>query len=129
MTHEIKTTIQRIEAKPGQRLLVVSDIHGHLDRLIQLLRQMDYGGDDLLILVGDLIEKGPESLRVLQYVMDLAQRQPVYVSMGNVDLGRLLKVEDDSPEGVADSWVGQSGSGAAACFMRCWRIWEFPPAR
>lgn len=108
MTHGIKTTIQRIEAKPRQRLLVVSDIHGHLDRLIQLLRQMDYGGDDLLILLGDLIEKGPESLRVLQYVMDLAQRQPVYVSMGNVDLGRLLKVEDDSPEGVAD-WVGFLG--------------------
>lgn len=108
MAHEIKTTIQRIEAKPGQRLLVISDIHGHLDRLIQLLRQMGYGGDDLLILVGDLIEKGPESLRVVQYVMDLAARQPVYVSMGNVDLGRLLKLEDDSPEGVAD-WVGFLG--------------------
>lgn len=105
MAHRIKTTIQEIEAGPGQRLLVVSDIHGHLDRFIQLLRQMHYRGDDILILVGDLIEKGPESLRVVQYVMDLARRHPVYVAMGNVDLGRLLKVDDDSPEGVAD-WAG-----------------------
>ena len=105
MAHRIKTTIQQIEAKPGQRLLVVSDIHGHLDRFIQLLRQMHYSGDDILVLVGDLIEKGPESLRVVQYVMDLARQYPVYVSMGNVDLGRLLKVDDDSPEGVAD-WAG-----------------------
>lgn len=105
MAHRIKTTIQEIEAKPGQRLLVISDVHGHLDRLVQLLRQMDYGGEDILVLVGDLIEKGPESLRVVQYVMDLARRYPVYVSMGNVDLGRLLKVDDDSPEGVED-WAG-----------------------
>ncbi len=105
MAHRIKTTIQKIEAKPGQRLLVVSDIHGHLDRLIQLLRQMDYSGEDILVLVGDLIEKGPESLRVVQYVMDLARQHPVYVSMGNVDLGRLIKVDDDSPEGV-EGWAG-----------------------
>lgn len=105
MAHRIRTTIQKIEAKPGQRLLVVSDIHGHLDRFIQLLRQMDYGGEDILVLVGDLIEKGPESLRVVQYVMDLARRHPVYVSMGNVDLGRLLIVDDDSLEG-AESWAG-----------------------
>ncbi len=105
MAHRIKTTIQEIAAKPGQRLLVISDVHGHPDRLIQLLRQMDYGGEDILVLVGDLIEKGPESLRVVQYVMDLVRRHPVYVSMGNVDLGRLLKVDDDSPEGLED-WAG-----------------------
>lgn len=57
------------------------------------------------MIVGDLIEKGPESLRVVQYVMDLARQHPVYVSMGNVDLGRILKADNDSPEGVAD-WAG-----------------------
>lgn len=105
MAHQMKTSIQRIHTEPGQRILAVSDIHGHLDRLIQLLRQLHYGGDDILVIVGDLIEKGPESLRVVQYVMDLARQHPVYVSMGNVDLGRILKADDDSPEGVAD-WAG-----------------------
>lgn len=105
MAHQIKTSIQHIDAKPGQRILAVSDIHGHLDRLVQLLRMLDYRAEDILVIVGDLIEKGPESLRTVQYVMDLARRHPVYVSMGNVDLGRILKVDDDSPEGVAD-WAG-----------------------
>ena len=90
MAHRIKTTIQEIAAKPGQRLLVISDVHGHPDRLIQLLRQMDYGGGDILVLVGGLVEKGPESLRVVQYVMGLARRHPVYVSLGNVGLWRAL---------------------------------------
>lgn len=105
MAHQIKTSIQHIPAEPGQRILAVSDIHGCPDRLFQLLRQLHYGKDDILVIVGDLIEKGPESLRVVQYVMDLARRHPVYVSMGNVDLGRILKADNDSPEGVAD-WAG-----------------------
>ena len=105
MAHQIKTSIQHIPAEPGQRILAVSDIHGHPDRLFQLLRQLHYGKNDILVIVGDLIEKGPESLRVVQYVMDLARQHPVYVSMGNVDLGRILKADNDSPEGVAD-WAG-----------------------
>lgn len=86
---EILTTIQSIEAEPGQRLLVASDIHGHLNRLVQLLKKLNYDGDDILIIVGDLIDKGPESLRVVQYVMDLCRQHPVYVSMGNVEQYRL----------------------------------------
>lgn len=90
------TTIQQIPAKPGQRLLVISDIHGHLDRLIQLLRKVKYTENDILVIVGDLIDKGPESLRVVQYVMELCSRYPVYVSMGNVDMGRLLVLEEEA---------------------------------
>lgn len=102
MERKVRTSIERIEAAPGQRLLVISDIHGHFDRLVQLLRKLEYGGDDLLIIVGDLIEKGPESLRVVQYVMELCRRHPVYVSMGNVDLGRLRMLWQDDPESGED---------------------------
>jgi len=59
---------------------------------------MDYSGDDILIIVGDLVDKGPESLRVVRYVMDLCRQHPVYVTMGNVDLGRLECLFDDSPD-------------------------------
>ena len=90
------TTIQTISAKPGQRLIVVSDIHGSLDRLIQLLRKVKYTENDILVIVGDLIDKGPESLRVVQYVMELCSRYPVYVSMGNVDMGRLLVLDEEA---------------------------------
>lgn len=89
VTKELRTTVQEIKAKPGQRLLVVSDIHGHRSRLARLLEKMEYGGDDILILVGDLIEKGPESLGTVQYVMELCGRRSVYVSMGNVEQYRL----------------------------------------
>lgn len=98
MTEAIHTTIEKIPIEPGQRLLMVSDIHGHLDYLIQLLKKMEYDGNDILVIVGDLIDKGPESLRTVQYVMDLCRQHPVYVSMGNVDISRTQKLFDDSPE-------------------------------
>lgn len=98
MTERILTTICKIEAAPGQRLLVVSDIHGHFNHLVQLLKRLEYGGDDILVIVGDLIDKGPESLRVVQYVMELSKRRPVYVSAGNVDIHRMKLILDDEPE-------------------------------
>ena len=98
MTKEVLTTIQKIEIAPGQRLLALSDIHGHFNRLVQLLKKMEYGGNDVLVIVGDLIEKGPESLRTVQYVMDLCRQHSVYVSMGNVDLTRLKFLYDDSSD-------------------------------
>lgn len=105
MTKALKTTFQHIEAAPGQRILVISDIHGHFNHLVQLLRKMEYNGDDILVIVGDLVDKGPESLRVVQYVMDLCRQHPVYVSAGNVDMGRLWMIEDDSQE-ETESFIG-----------------------
>lgn len=92
----MKTTVQKIDAGPGQRILVMSDIHGHLDNMVQLLRKLRYGGDDILVIVGDLIDKGPDSLQVVRYVMDLSKRGRVYVSMGNVDVHRLQILRDET---------------------------------
>ncbi|MCM1190988.1 MAG: metallophosphoesterase [Butyrivibrio sp.] len=111
---ELLTTIQSIEARPEQRLLAVSDIHGHPDRLKRLLEQMHYGSDDILIIVGDLIEKGPKSLQVVQYVMDLCRQHPVYVSMGNVEQYRLQLLMNalaaDCGEGSTDCRIKSKDS-------------------
>lgn len=104
MAGEIRTTIERIDVEPGQRILAVSDIHGHFDYFVQLLKKMEYGEDDILVIVGDLVDKGPESLRTVQYVMDLSRRHPVYVSMGNVDIRRAQLVLDDTP-GAGERFV------------------------
>lgn len=53
----MKTTVQKVKLNPNQRMIVVSDIHGHLDFLVQLLRKVDYSGDDVLVIVGDLVDK------------------------------------------------------------------------
>lgn len=108
---ELLTTIQDIETAPGQRLVVISDIHGHLNRLVRLLKKMNYGGNDILLIVGDLIDKGPESLGVVRHVMELCRQRRVYVSMGNVEQYRLQLLRkvlrtDDTSEPCVEELVG-----------------------
>lgn len=74
---------------PGRRLLVTSDIHGHADYLDALLDKAGFGGNDLLVVVGDLVEKGPDSLGTLRRLMALEAEGRAIVLMGNVDLWRI----------------------------------------
>ena len=71
--------------EPGRRVIAVSDIHGNLPFLKGLLEQVGLTPDDVLILVGDLLEKGQDSLATLRYVMELQEKYTVYPLCGNCD--------------------------------------------
>ena len=73
------------EVGKDKRVLVTSDIHGHCDWLEELLSRAKFTNDDILVIVGDIIQKGPENLKTLRYVMDLCQNDNVTCLMGNVD--------------------------------------------
>ncbi|MBM6925593.1 metallophosphoesterase [Pseudoflavonifractor phocaeensis] len=77
--------IERPQLPPGRRVLVLSDVHGCLGLLKGVLDQAGYGPDDILIFLGDLVEKGPDSLATLRWLMDLAARRTVYFVRGNCD--------------------------------------------
>lgn len=55
-------------------LCAVSDIHGQLDALKQLLNHVDLAGEDRLILLGDYIDYGPESGGVLRHILALQKQ-------------------------------------------------------
>ncbi len=80
-----KATVKQVRFPAGRRVLVISDIHGNLPFLEGVLRTANYGPEDILILLGDLIEKGPDSLAVLRYVMELSRTRTVYTVRGNCD--------------------------------------------
>lgn len=52
---------------PPKRLIFIGDIHGCLKEFNQLLTKLKYKqGDDQIVLVGDLVAKGPDSLGVVK---------------------------------------------------------------
>ena len=56
----------------GQRTIIIGDIHGCLDEFEELLERVCFKREhDRLILVGDLINKGPNSLGVLKKAHEL----------------------------------------------------------
>ena len=62
-----------------QRIIIVSDLHADYDGFIQLLSKTQFTKDDLLIIVGDVIEKGKHSLKLLQTIIDLKKEAEMYV--------------------------------------------------
>jgi Calcineurin-like phosphoesterase len=48
------------------RVIAIGDVHGCIDELQDLLRQCDYRPGDLVIFLGDLVCKGPDSISVVQ---------------------------------------------------------------
>ena len=77
--------VLRPEIEPGRRVLVISDIHANLPYFHGLLEKVGFCGDDLLILNGDFLEKGAESLKTLREVMALCEKGNVIPIMGNCD--------------------------------------------
>lgn len=75
----------RPHIEPGRRVVAVSDIHGNLPFLKGVLKQVGFTPDDVLIIVGDLLEKGRDSLATLRYVLELQKTHTVYTLCGNCD--------------------------------------------
>lgn len=67
------------------RLIAIGDIHGCHAEFAELLERVGLGRSDQLILLGDLINRGPDSLKVL----DLAREHRAISLLGNHEL-RLL---------------------------------------
>ena len=70
----------------GSRVMAVGDVHGQYDKLKKLMRKIKFDpAQDKLIFLGDLIDRGPESLQCFDYVMHLQKQHPesVIYLMGN----------------------------------------------
>jgi hypothetical protein len=67
----------------NSRTIVVGDIHGCYDELMELLEQVSFSETDRVVCVGDLITKGPKSREVLQLFMSDSRFSTV---IGNHDL-------------------------------------------
>jgi serine/threonine protein phosphatase 1 len=54
------------------RIIAVGDIHGYWEPVEMLLEKIDLKGTDLLIFIGDYIDRGPDSKRVIEELIRLS---------------------------------------------------------
>ncbi|MDQ7262151.1 metallophosphoesterase [Paracoccus sp. PS-1] len=105
------------------RTYAIGDIHGHLDLLTaahELIARDDAarGGGGTLVHVGDLLDRGPDSRGVVDYLMrGQAEGRPWIVLKGNHDrfLPRLVLQPDWIDPGLASGrhWLDHGSLGAA----------------
>ena len=85
----------------GERVYAVGDVHGRLDLLLDLVRQIEVDNDargeagTTIVFLGDLIDRGPDSAGVIDAVLDLSRRRSVRVLCGNHEEMFLGALESD----------------------------------
>lgn len=122
-------TVIRPEIQPGRRVIAVSDIHGNLPYLQGLLKKVCFSRADVLVLVGDLLEKGTYSLATLRYVMELQKTHTVYPLCGNCDYIDRMFLEGHAIENAAfsrrqNSLLGAADAGADAELWPVLNYWR-----
>ena len=64
----------------GDRVWVIGDVHGHSDALENLITEIDPNPGDRIVLMGDLIDRGPDSRMVIRIAKE---RADTFVIRGN----------------------------------------------
>jgi serine/threonine protein phosphatase 1 len=104
----------------SSRVLAIGDIHGCDTALETLLGQLQITGHDTVVLLGDIVDRGPGTRQVIERLMDLKSECRLHFVMGNHEQ-MLLSALDHSAEmsrwlmyggrEVLDSYGADSGIG------------------
>ena len=89
------------------RTIFIGDIHGCSDELIKLLIRLDLKQKDRVVVLGDVIGKGPAPYAVLQWVQQSAQTTML---LGNHELGLLRILDQLGPVSDKDEEGGSFGN-------------------
>jgi serine/threonine protein phosphatase 1 len=99
------------------KIFVIGDIHGHLTALEALLEVVPFSTGDLLVFLGDYVDKGPDVRGVLDFLLRFAERPNTIFLRGNHDQMLVDAYLDSSKFGIWECLAGANplasyGSGA-----------------
>lgn len=75
---------------------VMSDIHGQYDYFLDILKKINFSDEDILYVNGDVIDRGDQSIKLLQYILS---KPNIVLLIGNHEhlmLQALLEKDDDA---------------------------------
>ena len=113
---------------------IISDIHGCYEEYRALLEKISFSGNDELYILGDVVDRGPEPIRVLQ---DLMERPNATLILGNHDFAMYTLMRKFSVEITEENfdshltaddllhynlWIQDGGSVTAEQFRRLSRM-------
>lgn len=102
-----------------KRTLVVGDIHGKLNLFNRLLEKIEYqAGEDRLILIGDLVDRGEDSRGVVARAIELQRKSPntLIVIRGNHEAMMLAALAYPESE-QAELWYYNGGIETLQSYM------------
>ena len=96
---KISAIVPPVNDTPYKRILAIGDVHGKFTKLMSLWQKLDVTADDLVIFLGDYIDRGEEVAEVLKWIFARRGQENFIFLRGNheqmmldVSYGRLDKL-------------------------------------
>ena len=97
----------------NQRRIVIGDVHGHYEGLMQLLDNIAPTTEDKIYFLGDLIDRGPLSCQVVDFVKN--NSYPCLLGNHEHMLVRILTEKNSSTPSV-QAWLYSGGQATIASY-------------
>jgi serine/threonine protein phosphatase 1 len=97
------------------RHLAVGDIHGCFTALTALAAAVPFQSEDLIITLGDYVNRGPNSRAVLDWLIARQQQGTLIPLRGNHEI-MMLRARDS--EEALQEWLGYGGDATLASYAR-----------
>lgn len=88
------------------RQFAIGDIHGCLAALMQLDQEIQFRSTDVVVTLGDYVDRGPDSCGVIEFLIALGRRCQLIPLRGNHEI-MMLRARDDR-SALAD-WISNGG--------------------
>lgn len=79
-------------------IYVMSDIHGNAIRFNSIMEQIDLQPEDTLYILGDVIDRYPDGIRILRLLMSMPNVQMLLGNHEYMMLNALDRLAKDNPE-------------------------------
>jgi serine/threonine protein phosphatase 1 len=97
----------------SHRRIVIGDVHGHYDGLMALLDNIALTSEDEIYFLGDLIDRGPQSAQVVNFVKD--NKYPCLLGNHEQMLLNILTSQERS-SATMQAWLYSGGQATVASY-------------
>ncbi|RSL33891.1 serine/threonine protein phosphatase [Salibacterium salarium] len=107
------------EVRSIAREIFISDIHGQCEAFTSLLTKLDYDpAEDILYLLGDYIDRGPQSYDVIDYLLELKDKAGPRITFlkGNHEAMMLHAFQNEEDSDVS-LWMQNGGKEALRSYV------------
>jgi serine/threonine protein phosphatase 1 len=77
------------------RYIAITDIHGELEKLENVLSKIETRPDDIFVFLGDYIDRGPDSKGVVEKVIEISKKNKTITLIGSHEYALLHAKSDD----------------------------------
>jgi serine/threonine protein phosphatase 1 len=103
------------ETDRAARVLAIGDIHGTYDALVALAAAVELTPDDLLITLGDYVDRGPDSAAVLDWLIERREKGRLVALRGNHER---MMLDARTEYQTREYWLSYGGDATLESYFR-----------